>query len=1348
MKYYIGLDVGTDSVGIAAADEEYELLRAKGKDLWAVRLFDEAVTAEKRRMARAARRRLARRRERIDLLQEIFLPFLSDDKFFLRLNNSGFLYEDKDEKLQSPYSLFADDAFCDRDFYKQFPTVFHLRRALLSGESSSPDLRLYYLAVHHIIKYRGHFLYDSADFGENLNVVNLFEKANDVANEIFDDDDKPCLFKEKAEEFEKIALKQGSIVEKTKELCSLFEARSIRQKSAIKLLIGGSAKLSDLFANEEYAKEKSVSFKNVSDDEFLTYQEILGSDWDYLDSLKKIYDFLLCEEVLNGKSGISDAMVAIYEKHAKDLKLLKKLILSNLSHDDYVKVFKSTDEKCNYAGYIGYTKKGKRKVQFEHKCSQEEFYKFLKKEVLDKIECSEKADILADIERQNFLPKIINADNGRFPRQLNGCELEKILERLVADYPEFGQKGDDGFSAAEKIVKIFEFRIPYFVGPLNGYHSDKGGNSWATHIEDGKVLPWNFDKKIDRAESNKTFMRRMTNKCSYLYHEDVLPQSSIIFQRFDVLNQLNKLKINERPITIELKQALFNDLFMVKKKVTRRDLREYLVNCGYVEKKNENNISLSGFDGEFNPSMSSYILLKNILGDFVDEHSDECEEIIFWHTIHTDDKKTVEDLILKKYGCYKVIRDNIKTLKGITSFKKFATLSKKFLCELCGGEDDATGERYTILSELYYTNGNLNEILYDKKYSFLREIAIENGEDDDVSYDTLREMRLAPQVCRGVWQAIKMTDEYVKAAGCAPEKIFVEVTRQKDKNPQRTNSRKNELLALYNDAKIAGKLIEELNGKSDKDLQSERWYLYFKQLGKCAYSGKDIDLDSLNTDTYDVDHIMPQSIIKDDGLDNKVLVYRECNAKKSDIYPVPLQFRQKELWKQWKEKKLVSEKKYALLTRTDELSEADYREFINRQIVTTGQSAKAVAEILKRKYEECGTKVVYAKAQNVSDFKNKFGIIKCRETNDLHHARDAYLNIVVGNVYDTKFSSAMDYFYRKNDSAWREYNLEKLFEYNVAGAWDKSKSIAAIKRTLSKPSMTVTRFSYKGKGEFYNQTIYKKSDDGVSVPRKGYAPYTDVKKYGGYMSLNTAYFVVVQSKGKKDAIKKTIEAIPVFIDYRAKTIPTAVDDYLRDKLKLVGPKVTATLLIKSLLCYNGTPLYLAGISGNQLTVHNAVQWFTDGETDAYVKGLIKLLKMIDDGKIPDGERSAEQFKVNTNRFGEAVLSVDRQRNLRLYEKIIKQLEKKIYQGLSGIVSFLNTLQIHRDDFDNLSTIEQAKVLVQCVKFLKCNSKAADLSLMKGPGRCGSLMANKDITKQSVEIIHLSPCGLVERRVKL
>ena len=54
MKYYIGLDMGTSSLGWAVTDDKYRLLRKKGKDMWGVRLFDEADTAAARRTNRVA----------------------------------------------------------------------------------------------------------------------------------------------------------------------------------------------------------------------------------------------------------------------------------------------------------------------------------------------------------------------------------------------------------------------------------------------------------------------------------------------------------------------------------------------------------------------------------------------------------------------------------------------------------------------------------------------------------------------------------------------------------------------------------------------------------------------------------------------------------------------------------------------------------------------------------------------------------------------------------------------------------------------------------------------------------------------------------------------------------------------------------------------------------------------------------------------------------------------------------------------------------------------------------------------------------------------------------------------
>lgn len=70
--YYLGLDMGTNSLGWAVTDQNYHILRAKGKDLWGVRLFDEASTSVERRNFRVSRRRRQREVARIGVLRELF----------------------------------------------------------------------------------------------------------------------------------------------------------------------------------------------------------------------------------------------------------------------------------------------------------------------------------------------------------------------------------------------------------------------------------------------------------------------------------------------------------------------------------------------------------------------------------------------------------------------------------------------------------------------------------------------------------------------------------------------------------------------------------------------------------------------------------------------------------------------------------------------------------------------------------------------------------------------------------------------------------------------------------------------------------------------------------------------------------------------------------------------------------------------------------------------------------------------------------------------------------------------------------------------------------------------------
>lgn len=158
-EYYIGLDMGTNSVGWAVTDTEYNLMRAKGKDLWGVRLFEKGETAANRRTKRVQRRRIEREKARKAMLRLFFLDAIDavDQGFFQRLDESFLQYEDRSDSNKQMNALFNDDGYTDLDYYNEYPTIFHLRKALLH-EDREFDVRLVYLAILNMFSHRGHFL--------------------------------------------------------------------------------------------------------------------------------------------------------------------------------------------------------------------------------------------------------------------------------------------------------------------------------------------------------------------------------------------------------------------------------------------------------------------------------------------------------------------------------------------------------------------------------------------------------------------------------------------------------------------------------------------------------------------------------------------------------------------------------------------------------------------------------------------------------------------------------------------------------------------------------------------------------------------------------------------------------------------------------------------------------------------------------------------------------------------------------------------------------------------------------------------------------------------------------------
>ena len=103
-------------------------------------------------------------------------------------------------------------------------------------------------------------------------------------------------------------------------------------------------------------------------------------------------------------------------------------------------------------------------------------------------------------------------------------------------------------------------------------------------------------------ESAEKFIRRMTNKCTYLVGEDVLPKDSLLYSKFMVLNELNNLRLDGEKLSVELKKKIYEEVFCKYRKVTVKKLKKYLRCQGIADEK----VEISGINGEFKAQLNSY----------------------------------------------------------------------------------------------------------------------------------------------------------------------------------------------------------------------------------------------------------------------------------------------------------------------------------------------------------------------------------------------------------------------------------------------------------------------------------------------------------------------------------------------------------------------------------------------------------------------------------------------------------------------------------------------------------------------------------------------------------------------
>lgn len=1339
-EYYVGLDIGTNSVGWAVATPDYRIPKFRGHKMWGSRLFAEGKRAGERRQFRTNRRRLARRRDRLQILEELFAEEMAkvDNTFFMRLKESKFFLEDK--TVKEKHILFSTDKFDADRFYKDNPTIYHVRKRLMEEEPQ--DIRELFLAVHHILKYRGHFLFagsleqNGASIEELVRTL-LGKQGLAILDDTIDSNEMVNILKnnEKTKSDRKKAVQElwNPLKDKVK------KAQAAEMAG---LVLGLNSDISKLFDNSDY-KDLKINFSSGDYEEKRNdYANSIGDDIVLLDTMKALYDTLILSHILQGKRSISAAKVEDYNTHKKQLRALKAILKPHKRL--YNEMFRENNKKDlpNYVAYISSYREGKR-------VNREGFYKYVQA-VLKQVDDSDsKQDIFEAIRLETFLPLLRVKDNAVIPHQIHQKELEAILEKACKKY-NFLNDVSDGVSVKDKIIQLFTFRIPYYVGPLNPHSGEtvadrKQGTGWVVRKQRGKVYPWNFADMVDVKASAEAFITNLTNKCTYLIGEDVLPKRSLLYSEFMLLNELNMIKYDGHELPVAIKQLYIEQVFKQEhKKQTKGRVLDFLKRNGLIT--GSATAVITGMDDSIKGDLQSYRDMVRIFGTGFD-HS-MAERIIRWVTLFGEAKDILENKIREVYG-NSISDSQMRAIKKL-KYADWGRLSQAFFIKIIGC--DKSGVERNIITCLRESSQNLMEILSDQG-TYIKQIKAWNHQHttnmmDTLDYKLVDDLYVAPSVKRSIWQSLCIVEELVKIMGQAPKKIFVEVTRTNQAEKTKKDSRKKRLVELYTAiGKEGAEWKKEIEKHQAGDFRRKKLYLYYTQMGRCMYSHEPIAMDALFTSAYDIDHIYPQSLTKDDSWDNLVLVKSQLNKEKSDQYPLRPAIREKNKahWQYLCRAGFISEKKYERLMRTTELTAEELSGFIARQLVETSQATKAVIGLLERIYKH--TDICFVKAETVSQFRHQHNFIKIRELNNYHHAKDAYLNIVVGNVYHEKFTKNPREFIARSTER-RPYNLNRMYDFDLLKQgrviWQVPKSLETVQAMMKSNDVRITKKLLVQKGELYDATITKahKAKEGKNFPLKGAdARLRDVHRYGGYEKIKIAYYSVFSCCEKaSDTIHTLIIPIPV---YKAGLLQTEADltayvwqtkqktKPIKDIYSAITP-IYKKLCINTVVKINGFKYFLGGKTHDSVYIDPAIPVVLDEQAAAYLKAVSKV------GRADDVENTAQAIDLITAEANEA-----------FYDVLLKKMEAKIFvKAYQTIVEKLAS-ETARERFRELSIGAQCSCLLEILNLLANNKTTFTFFKDKMGVTMSRWTRSMDLTNLEECIVYeTSITGLYEKAVSL
>jgi CRISPR-associated endonuclease Csn1 len=414
------------------------------------------------------------------------------------------------------------------------------------------------------------------------------------------------------------------------------------------------------------------------------------------------------------------------------------------------------------------------------------------------------------------------------------------------------------------------------------------------------------DKAHDTLKDILLFQRPLRpvkpGRCTLLPDEERAPQALPSVQRFRIYQEANNLKIlergmHERPLSMDERDVVV-DLLEHSKAVTFAKMRKAL-----KLPNTEFNLEDIKRDRLKGNTTSAALANKKLFGSAWHDFDEAKQEAVVEQLLNESSEATLVDWLQEETGADEATAERLANASlpegyGNLSRKAIAQILpelKQYVVSYADAVTRAGFVTHSALSHLQQTGEFFEQLPYYGE-PLQRHVAFGTGNPDDppeVRYGKIA----TPTVHIGLNQLRRVVNALIRRYG-HPAEIIIEVarelklSRERKRDIQKEQSNNQKRIARHVDeaCKILGLDPTLLNkGKRREISQKMRLWeeLNLKDPAnrRCPYTGAQISINQLLSDSVEIEHILPFAKTLDDTLNNKTVCMRSANRDKGNRTP-------------------------------------------------------------------------------------------------------------------------------------------------------------------------------------------------------------------------------------------------------------------------------------------------------------------------------------------------------------------------------------------------------------------------------------------------------------------------------